>query len=103
MKGIILDLRNDPGGLLNSAVAVTASFIDRDKLVVYTDGRAEDSKMRLNARPEDYLRGRNRELRARVNELQTALESTLNTLQERRPNLPALRQTGPVTPFRNPR
>jgi carboxyl-terminal processing protease len=60
MKGIILDLRNDPGGLLNSAVAVTASFIDRDKLVVYTDGRAEDSKMRLNARPEDYLRGRNR-------------------------------------------
>ncbi len=61
MKGIILDLRNDPGGLLNSAVAVTAMFIDQGKLVVYTDGRAEDSKMRLNASPEHYLRGRNRE------------------------------------------
>ena len=56
MKGIILDLRNDPGGLLTSAVAVTAMFVDSGKLVVYTDGRAEDSKMRLNASPEHYLR-----------------------------------------------
>ncbi len=61
MKGIILDLRNDPGGLLNSAVAVTAMFVEAGKLVVYTEGRAEDSKMRLNASPEHYLRGRNRE------------------------------------------
>ena len=61
MKGIILDLRNDPGGLLNSAVAVTAMFIEAGKLVVYTEGRAEDSKMRLNASPEHYLRGRNRQ------------------------------------------
>jgi carboxyl-terminal processing protease len=56
MKGIVLDLRNDPGGLLDSAVAVTAAFIEKGKLVVYTDGRAEDSKMRKNASPEDYLR-----------------------------------------------
>ena len=61
MKGIILDLRNDPGGLLNSAVAVTAMFVDPGKLVVYTEGRAEDSRMRLNASPEHYLRGRNRQ------------------------------------------
>ncbi len=61
MKGIILDLRNDPGGLLNSAVAVTATFIEPGKLVVYTEGRAEDAKMRLNASPEHYLRGRNRQ------------------------------------------
>jgi len=61
MEGIILDLRNDPGGLLNSAVAVTAMFVEPGKLVVYTDGRAEDSKMRLNASPEHYLRGRMRE------------------------------------------
>ena len=61
MKGVILDLRNDPGGLLNSAVAVSAMFLEAGKLVVYTDGRAEDSKMRLNASPEHYLRGRNRE------------------------------------------
>ena len=61
MKGIVLDLRNDPGGLLTSAVAVTSMFIDQNKLVVYTDGRAEDSKMRMNASPEHYLRGRGRE------------------------------------------
>jgi carboxyl-terminal processing protease len=58
MKGIVLDLRNDPGGLLNGAVAVSAAFLPGGSLVVYTDGRTEDSKMKLNARPEDYLRGR---------------------------------------------
>ena len=58
MKGLVLDLRNDPGGLLNGAVAVSAAFLPPDALVVYTDGRTEDSKMKLNASPEDYLRGR---------------------------------------------
>jgi carboxyl-terminal processing protease len=58
MKGIVLDLRNDPGGLLNGAVAVSAAFLKENSLVVYTDGRTEDSKMRLTATPEDYLRGR---------------------------------------------
>ncbi len=61
MKGIVLDLRNDPGGLLNGAVAVSAAFLPKDSLVVYTDGRAEDSKLKLNASPEYYLRGRGRE------------------------------------------
>ena len=61
MKGIVLDLRNDPGGLLNGAVAVSAAFLPSGSLVVYTDGRTEDSKMKLNARPEDYLRGRMKE------------------------------------------
>jgi carboxyl-terminal processing protease len=60
MKGMVLDLRNDPGGLLTSAVAVSATFLDAGKLVVYTDGRAQDSKMRLSASPEFYLR-RNRD------------------------------------------
>ena len=58
MKGIVLDLRNDPGGLLNGAVAVSAAFLKPKALVVYTDGRTEDSKMRLTATPDDYLRGR---------------------------------------------
>ncbi len=58
MKGIVLDLRNDPGGLLNGAVAVSAAFLPKGSLVVYTDGRTEDSKMRLSATPEHYLRGR---------------------------------------------
>ena len=57
MKGMILDLRNDPGGLLNSAVAVSAAFLPADTLVVYTEGRTEDAKMKLYARPEYYLRG----------------------------------------------
>ncbi|MGH8619928.1 MAG: S41 family peptidase [Burkholderiales bacterium] len=61
MKGIVLDLRNDPGGLLNGAVAVSAAFLPKDSLVVYTDGRAEDAKLKLNASPEHYLRGRSRE------------------------------------------
>src|SRR4051812_29082532 len=39
MRGIVLDLRNDPGGLLDGAVAVSAAFLPKDALVVYTDGR----------------------------------------------------------------
>jgi len=61
MKGIVLDLRNDPGGLLNGAVAVSAAFLPQGSLVVYTDGRTDDARMRLNANPEHYLRGRNKE------------------------------------------
>lgn len=56
LKGLILDLRNDPGGLLNGAVAVSAAFIKPDALVVYTEGRTEDAKMRLTASRENYLR-----------------------------------------------
>jgi carboxyl-terminal processing protease len=55
MKGIVLDLRNDPGGLLDGAVAVSAAFLPKNALVVYTDGRTEDAKMRLTASPENYL------------------------------------------------
>src|SRR5512139_581787 len=61
LKGLILDLRNDPGGLLNGAVAVSAAFLPQNALVVYTDGRTEDAKMKLNASGEHYLRGRTRE------------------------------------------
>lgn len=57
LNGLVLDLRNNPGGLLTSSVAVSSAFLPKDSLVVYTDGRTEDAKMRLNANPEDYLRG----------------------------------------------
>jgi len=57
LKGLVLDLRNDPGGLLTGAVGVSAAFLARDALVVYTEGRTEDAKMRLTASPDDYLRG----------------------------------------------
>jgi carboxyl-terminal processing protease len=57
LKGLVLDLRNDPGGLLTGAVGVSAAFLPKDSLVVYTEGRTEDAKMRLSATPSDYLRG----------------------------------------------
>ncbi len=57
VKGLVLDLRNDPGGLLNSAVGVSAAFLPQDALVVYTEGRVPDAKMRLTADPENYLHG----------------------------------------------
>ena len=61
VKGIVLDLRNDPGGLLHSSVAVSAAFLPKDALVVYTEGRVEDAKLRFSARKEDYVRGPKRE------------------------------------------
>ena len=57
LQGLVLDLRNDPGGLLTGAVAVSAAFLPKDALVVYTEGRTEDAKMHLTASPDNYLRG----------------------------------------------
>ncbi len=57
LKGLVLDLRNDPGGLLTGAVGVSSAFLPKDALVVYTEGRTDDARMRLSATPEDYLRG----------------------------------------------
>jgi carboxyl-terminal processing protease len=57
LQGLVLDLRNDPGGLLTGAVGVSAAFLPKDALVVYTEGRTEDAKMHLTASPENYLRG----------------------------------------------
>jgi carboxyl-terminal processing protease len=56
LKGLVLDLRNDPGGLLTAAVAVSSAFLPKDALVVYTEGRTEDAQMRLTANPDNYLR-----------------------------------------------
>ncbi|PKO54140.1 MAG: peptidase S41 [Betaproteobacteria bacterium HGW-Betaproteobacteria-2] len=57
LKGLVLDMRNNPGGLLNGAVGVSAAFLPKGDLVVYTEGRAEDAKMRLTANPDHYVRG----------------------------------------------
>jgi carboxyl-terminal processing protease len=59
LKGLVLDLRDDPGGLLNAAVGVSAAFLPKDSLVVYTDGRLASSKLRLYARPEFYGNSKN--------------------------------------------
>ncbi|SBT07790.1 Carboxy-terminal-processing protease [Candidatus Accumulibacter aalborgensis] len=57
LRGLVLDLRNDPGGLLNSAVGVAAAFLPPDTLVTSTDGRTADAKHRFSVSPADYLRG----------------------------------------------
>ena len=57
LSGLVLDLRNDPGGLLHGAVGVSAAFLPAGELVVSTDGRTEDAKREYRATPEDYLRG----------------------------------------------
>lgn len=56
LKGLVLDMRNNPGGLLDAAVGVSAAFLPKNDLVVYTEGRVADSKMRLSANPIDYAR-----------------------------------------------
>ncbi len=54
LKGLVLDLRNNPGGVLNGAVAVSDAFLKKG-LIVYTEGRVNDSKLRFNATPDDIL------------------------------------------------
>jgi carboxyl-terminal processing protease len=49
ITGLILDLRNNPGGLLTSSVEVTEKFIDSGRLVVYTEGRVRNQNMRFQA------------------------------------------------------
>jgi carboxyl-terminal processing protease len=56
LKGIVLDLRNDPGGLLHAAVGVSAVFLPADATVVTTEGRTEDAHRRYSATPSDYQR-----------------------------------------------
>ena len=57
LKGLVLDLRNNPGGLLNAAVGISAAFLPAKTLVTSTDGRTPDAKHMFYASPEDYLRG----------------------------------------------
>jgi carboxyl-terminal processing protease len=56
LKGLVLDLRNNPGGVLNAAVSVSDIFLEGG-MIVYTDGRIEDAKMKFNATPNDLLKG----------------------------------------------
>jgi len=56
LKGTVLDLRNNPGGVLNGAVAVSDAFLDKG-MIVYTEGRIADSKLRFNATPDDVING----------------------------------------------
>ena len=56
LKGMVLDLRNDPGGLLDGAVAISAAFLPSDAVVVTTNGQVADSKASFKASPDFYAR-----------------------------------------------
>ena len=56
LKGMVLDLRNNPGGVLPAAVAISDAFITSG-LIVYTEGRSADAKLKYSATPSDVLGG----------------------------------------------
>ncbi|OZB62280.1 MAG: peptidase S41 [Thiomonas sp. 13-66-29] len=56
LKGIVLDLRNDPGGLLESAVGVASVFLPRDVVIVSTRGQIPEANVSYRNTPSDYSR-----------------------------------------------
>jgi carboxyl-terminal processing protease len=56
IKGVVLDLRNDPGGLLEGAVALSAAFLPNNAVVVSTKGQLAEMRSTLKATPDDYVR-----------------------------------------------
>ncbi|MDH5217751.1 MAG: S41 family peptidase [Gammaproteobacteria bacterium] len=57
LKGLVLDLRNNPGGVLSAAVDVSDAFLTGG-LIVYTEGRDQESRLKFNATPDDVLSGK---------------------------------------------
>jgi len=76
LKGLVLDLRNDPGGLLDAAVAISAAFLPENAVVVSTNGQLEESKATYRAAPEFYLR------RGGSDPVRRLSESTHNALKQ---------------------
>ncbi len=56
LTGVVLDLRNNPGGVLSAAVSVSDAFL-RKGIIVYTEGRLDEAKLKFNAKPTDVLGG----------------------------------------------
>lgn len=56
LKGLVLDLRNNPGGVLNAAVDVSDVFL-QEGLVVYTEGRTRNAQQSFSANPDDLING----------------------------------------------
>lgn len=71
LKGLVLDLRNDPGGVLQGAVGVTSIFLPDNTLVVYTDGRTQDAKSRYVSSKDYYSNNRQELLKLAAKEIKT--------------------------------
>jgi len=56
LKGLVLDLRNNPGGVLSAAVTVSDAFLT-EGTIVYTEGRLADAKLKFNAKSNDIIEG----------------------------------------------
>src|SRR3990172_7382640 len=56
IAGAVLDLRNNPGGVLNAAVAISDAFLEKGR-IVYTEGRVSDAQLKFDATPADLLNG----------------------------------------------
>ncbi|NOY67545.1 MAG: S41 family peptidase [Gammaproteobacteria bacterium] len=56
LKGLVLDLRNNPGGVLGASVEVSDAFLESG-LIVYTEGRVQDSRLRFSAKSGDVING----------------------------------------------
>ncbi len=56
LKGLVLDMRNNPGGVLNAAVAISDAFL-AEGTIVYTEGRVKDSQLKFKAAPDDIVDG----------------------------------------------
>ena len=57
LDSLIIDLRNNPGGLLDSSIDISNLFIDEPGIVVYTEGRTPSSNMSFPTKPGDILNG----------------------------------------------
>jgi len=71
LKGLLIDLSDNPGGLLRSAVAVSSIFLPKDSLVVYTEAAHAESRMRLKASEEQYQPKGRDELLKQIPEIKT--------------------------------
>ncbi len=91
LKGVILDLRNNPGGVLGAAVSVSDAFLNSG-LIVYTEGRIKDAQLEFNATPPDLIDGA--PLIVMVNEgSASASEIVAGALQDRKRAVIVGRQT----------
>lgn len=75
LKGMVLDLRNDPGGLLDAAIAISAAFLPENVTVVSTSGQLAESKSVYKAAPEFYTRRGTDPLRRLPDSTRAALRS----------------------------